>query len=97
MVLVKKHLLVFGGFHDNLRECKYFNDVHAFDLENMKWKKLELLGSTPSPRSACNMFTLQDGRVVIFGGYCKEKGKKDSETGLTLQDMFLLSPDSKSE
>ena len=42
MVLVRRHLVVFGGFHDNLRECKYFNDVHAFDMDNMKWKKLEV-------------------------------------------------------
>ena len=34
MVLLKRHLIVFGGFHDNLRDCKYFNDVHAFDLDN---------------------------------------------------------------
>ena len=30
MVLLKKHLVIFGGFHDNLSECKYFNDIHVF-------------------------------------------------------------------
>lgn len=95
MVLTKKHLIVFGGFHDNLRECKYFNDVHAFDLDNLKWKKLEVSGSSPAPRSACNMFVLPDGRIVVFAGYAKEKGKKDSESGITYSDMFVLSPDSK--
>ena len=38
MVLLKRHLIVFGGFHDNLRDCKYFNDVHAFDLDNREEK-----------------------------------------------------------
>ena len=40
MVSTKKHLVVFGGFHDNLRDYKYFNDVYAFDLENYVWKKI---------------------------------------------------------
>ena len=95
MVLFKRHLIVFGGFHDNLRECKYFNDVHAFDLDNMKWKKLEITGSQPCPRSGCVMFTLQEGKIVVLGGYFKEKGKKESEKGTTLSDMYLLVPDSK--
>lgn len=38
------------------------------------------------------MFPTTDGRVVIFAGYCKEKVKK-VEKGVTLIDMFLLSPD----
>jgi N-acetylneuraminic acid mutarotase len=50
MVVVKKQILVFGGFHDNLRDCKYFNDVYAFDLENRVWKKLDTIGTEPSPR-----------------------------------------------
>jgi hypothetical protein len=50
MVVVKKQMLVFGGFHDNLRDCKYFNDVHAFDLENRVWKKLDVVGTEPTPR-----------------------------------------------
>eukprot|EP00095_Tigriopus_kingsejongensis_P008096 maker-scaffold590_size129399-snap-gene-0.28 protein:Tk08096 transcript:maker-scaffold590_size129399-snap-gene-0.28-mRNA-1 annotation:"kelch domain-containing protein 4" len=93
MVLCKKQLIIFGGFHDNLRECKYFNDVHAFDLENLKWNKLEVTGSSPAARSACNMFVVDDSRVAVFGGYAKEKGKKDSESGITYSDMFVLSPD----
>ncbi|XP_059089404.1 kelch domain-containing protein 4-like [Tigriopus californicus] len=93
MVLTKKHLIIFGGFHDNLRECKYFNDVYAFDLDNLKWKKLDVSGASPAPRSACNMFVLPDGRIVVFAGYAKEKGKKDSESGITYSDMFVLTPD----
>ena len=42
------------------------------------------------------MFPLPDGRgAVVFGGYCKEKGKKDAERGVTLSDMFVLTPDSE--
>ena len=43
--------MVFGGFHDNLRDSKYFNDVYAFDLESRAWSKLSTTGSEPSPRS----------------------------------------------
>ena len=39
------------------------------------------------------MFPTGDGRVAVFGGYCKEKGKKGKEKGVRLEDMFLLIPD----
>ena len=110
--------MVFGGFHDNLRDSKYFNDVYAFDLESRAWSKLSTTGSEPSPRSylthikddeyirqhhnysrrsACQMFPTNDGRLVVFGGYCKEKGKKGKEKGVVLQDMFLLQQDKHDE
>lgn len=45
MVHSKKQLVVFGGFHDNLRDYKYFNDVYAFDLETYVWRKIEPAGN----------------------------------------------------
>ena len=50
MVVMNKWLVLFGGFHDNLRESKYFNDVYTFDLENRVWKKINTSGIEPSPR-----------------------------------------------
>lgn len=44
MVHNKKQLIIFGGYHDNLRDYKYFNDVYIFDLENYKWNKIEVSG-----------------------------------------------------
>lgn len=45
MIHVRKQLIVFGGFYDNLRhDYKYFNDVHIFDLEIYMWRKIELTG-----------------------------------------------------
>lgn len=44
MVHIKKQLVIFGGFHDNLKDYKYYNDVHIFDLETYIWHKIELSG-----------------------------------------------------
>ncbi|XP_050303701.1 kelch domain-containing protein 4 [Anthonomus grandis grandis] len=93
MVLVKKQLFVFGGFHDNLRDYKYFNDVHVFDLETYKWKKLEPVGTPPAPRSGCCMTPLQDSKILVYGGYSKEKIKKDVDKGHVYTDAFVLGPD----
>lgn len=41
MIAFKKQLVVFGGYHDNLGDYKYFNDVHFFDTETYKWTKVE--------------------------------------------------------
>ncbi|XP_042892995.1 kelch domain-containing protein 4-like [Penaeus japonicus] len=93
MVALKKNLIVFGGFHDNSFDCKYFNDVYAFNVEDYKWNKLEISGNGPCPRSACQMVPISDGRVLIYGGYSKQKLKKDVEKGVTHTDMYLLCPD----
>ncbi|XP_046682403.1 kelch domain-containing protein 4 [Homalodisca vitripennis] len=93
MVCVKKQLIVFGGFHDNLREYKYFNDVHCFNLETRTWTKIEPSGTPPAPRSACQMVATPDSKVLIFGGYSKVKLKKDEDKGTIHTDAFLLSPD----
>jgi len=93
MVCVKKQLIVFGGFRDNLRDYKYFNDVYAFDLENYTWNKLEPTGTPPAPRSGCVMVALPDGKVLIYGGYSKEKIKREVDKGVVHADMFLLTPE----
>lgn len=92
MVAYKQFLIVFGGFHDNLRDCRYFNDLYAFDLDNRVWKQLECTGPTPSPRSAFQFLMAPDGRICLYGGYCKQKLKKDEEKGIVHTDMFFLSP-----
>ncbi|XP_023326952.1 kelch domain-containing protein 4 [Eurytemora carolleeae] len=102
MVVFKHFLVVFGGFHDNLRDSKYFNDVYSFDLNNRIWKKLETIGAGPTPRSACQMFLTLDGRKLINpniisrpeGGrrICRPEGE-----GMTHTDMFLLSVDKHDE
>lgn len=95
MVLVKKQLLVFGGFHDNLRDYKYYNDIYSFNTETYKWVKLEPSGTPPSPRSGCCMVATNDGKILIYGGYSKEKVKKDLDKGHVFNDAFMLTPDSK--
>lgn len=96
MVLVKKQLIVFGGFHDNLRDYRYFNDVYSFNTETYCWVKLDVGGSAPAPRSGCCMVGLNDGRVLVYGGYSKEKIKKDVDKGRVYTDSFILAPESKS-
>ena len=41
------------------------------------------------------MVPLPDGRILIMGGYSKNKLKKDVDQGVVHSDAFLLVPDSK--
>ncbi|GLV33972.1 uncharacterized protein CBL_11145 [Carabus blaptoides fortunei] len=93
MVYCRKQLFVFGGFHDNLRDYKYFNDVHVFNLETYAWTKLDVTGAGPAPRSGCGMVALNDGRILVYGGYSKERIKKDVDKGRVYSDMFVLMAD----
>lgn len=93
MIYGKKQLIVFGGFHDNLRDFKYFNDLHIFDLVSYKWSKIDLCGNIPPPRSGCIVLPTSDNKILIYGGYSKERIKKDVDKGQVHTDMFVLGPD----
>ncbi|CAI6350287.1 unnamed protein product [Macrosiphum euphorbiae] len=93
MVLSKRHLVLFGGFQDNTHNYQYFNDLYAFSLADYKWKTIKTSGQAPSPRSGCQMFAISDGRIIVYGGYYKEKVKKDYDKGTILIDMHMLTPE----
>uniref|UniRef100_A0A8C6SEL4 Kelch domain containing 4 n=1 Tax=Neogobius melanostomus TaxID=47308 RepID=A0A8C6SEL4_9GOBI len=96
MVLSKKQLLVFGGFHESTRDFIYYNDVYSFSMETFAWSRLSVSGSGPLPRSACQMTSTPDGSgAIIYGGYSKVRVKKDVEKGTIHSDMFFLKRDGK--
>ena len=83
MVLCRDQLLVFGGFFDNLREVKYYNDLHLFDLSLYKWTRVtpEPGAPVPSPRSGFQLAADPAGGVdgagvmYLYGGYFKKQVK----------------------
>ncbi|XP_030058572.1 kelch domain-containing protein 4 [Microcaecilia unicolor] len=95
LVACKRELIVFGGFHESTRDYIYYNDVYAFNLDTFTWAKLCPLGTGPTPRSGCKMVTTQDGNVIVYGGYSKQKVKKDVDKGVLHTDMFLLKNEGK--
>ncbi|XP_041375577.1 kelch domain-containing protein 4-like [Gigantopelta aegis] len=98
MVAVKKQLIIFGGFHDNIRDYKYYNDVYAFNVESYTWTKLDVSGTPPLPRSGHVMAAMQDQpRVMVYGGYSKERLKKETDKGKTHTDMFILVPEGRTK
>ena len=77
------------------RDYKYFNDVYSFNLETFTWSKPNLSGMPPRPISRCQIAAVQDQtKLVIYGGYSKERVKKDVDKGKVHIDMFILQPDS---
>lgn len=95
MILQKKKIFVFGGFHDNNSAYRYFNDVHCFSLETYTWIKLKITGANPPPpRSGCCLAACPDGRLLMWGGYSKATVKKEAERGTTHWDSYQLVPDS---
>ncbi len=76
------------------RDYKYYNDVYAFNLDSYTWSKLEPSGLPPSVRSACQLVVSQDqSRIIVYGGYSKERTKKDVDIGKTHTDMYQLLPE----
>ncbi|KAJ7311800.1 hypothetical protein JRQ81_006109 [Phrynocephalus forsythii] len=90
MVACRRQLIVFGGFHESARDYVYYGDVHAFSLETFAWTKLTPSGMAPAPRSGCHLAATPEGSVVVYGGYSKQRIKKDVDRGTLHTDMFLL-------
>ncbi|CAH2324124.1 kelch domain-containing 4 isoform X1 [Pelobates cultripes] len=90
MVLCKRQLMIFGGFHESARDYIYYNDVYAFNLDSFTWSKLSPSGTGPLPRSGCQMVPTIEGSVAVYGGYSKQRIKKDVDKGTVHTDMFLL-------
>lgn len=80
-VLLGNHMTIFGGNDGN---CLY-NDTWVLDLSAnpLRWKLLETIGSTPSPRSGHTAVTDGTGRMYVFGG--GEGWGADS-----FNDLFIL-------
>ena len=75
MAVVRDRLLVFGGFFDNLREVKYYNDLHMFDLKLYKWTKItpQPGAPVPAPRSGFQLCSDGASGMYMYGGYYKSK------------------------
>nr|GMD95931.1 kelch domain-containing protein 4 [Ipomoea batatas] len=95
MVLYKHKIIVFGGFYDTLREVRYYNDLHVFDLDQFKWQEIKGTPGCmwPSARSGFQFFVHQD-EIYLYGGYSKEisPDKSVSEKGVVHSDMWSLDP-----
>lgn len=95
MVLYKHKIIVFGGFYDTLREVRYYNDLHVFDLDQFKWQEIKPKPGCmwPSARSGFQFFVFQD-EVFLYGGYSKEvsSDKNSPEKGIVHSDMWSLDP-----
>jgi hypothetical protein len=54
------------------------------------------MNSAPSPRSACHFFpNNKNNTIIVYGGFSKEKLKKDKEKAVVHSDMFVLSHEGK--
>ncbi|CAN6449208.1 unnamed protein product [Victoria cruziana] len=95
MVLYKHKLIVFGGFYDTLREVRYYNDLHVFDLDQFKWQEIKPKPGSfwPSSRSGFQFFVFQD-EIFLYGGYSKvvSSDKNTSEKGIIHADLWSLDP-----
>lgn len=99
MVVLKKHLVIFGGYYDNLRNCRFYNDTYLFNLETEQWEEMKWSATgmveAPSPRSACQLSLCgKNNSIVLYGGFSKEKLKKEKEKAIVHSDMFVLSHES---
>ena len=107
MVYFQKQLIVFGGFHESVKNYVYFSDVLryflklrliisysiSFDLIAKTWTTLKAAGQAPTGRSGVQMGAVNSG-IFICGGFSKLKASKDADKGQIHSDAFMLTFDS---
>ncbi|CAO2609676.1 Kelch domain-containing protein 4 [Lemmus lemmus] len=82
---------------EQIRDYIYYSDVYTFSLDTFQWSKLSPSGPGPTPRSGCLMAVTPQGSIVVYGGYSKQRVKKDVDKGTQHSDMFLLKPEEGGE
>jgi hypothetical protein len=91
MLCHKGMLYVFGGFHDTgVGKPKYYADLWAFSLEDLKWESLgDVRDKWPAARSAYQ-WVVHNDQLVMHGGYTKEIDDEDGEMehGRSLGDTW---------
>ncbi|XP_053601872.1 kelch domain-containing protein 4 isoform X2 [Plodia interpunctella] len=90
MALVGRRLIVFGGYADDGRECRYFDDLYAFCLDTRSWSKVVVSGRGPSARSACVLFPVGSDGILVYGGFSRVREGRTERTN-THTDLFKLS------
>ncbi|CAH2069062.1 unnamed protein product, partial [Iphiclides podalirius] len=89
MALLGRRLVVFGGYADDGRECRYFDDLHAFCLDSRSWQRVSAGGRGPSARSACVMLPAGNDSLIVYGGFSRVREGRTERTH-THTDMFRL-------
>lgn len=93
MVVWRHFFVVFGGFHDTVRETRYFNDIHILDTKTLHWVRIDSskYEYCPSPRSGVQMVLCPNSdRIFIYGGYSKIKDNSKNSVGKTHSDCWFL-------
>ena len=64
-LLLGDKIVVFGGWNGKVA----FNDLWVYDTGTSNWIKARVGGTIPAARHGHTMELLDDGRLVLFGGY----------------------------
>ena len=59
-------LLLFGGFNIINKKERYYNDIHLFNLETLKWKQLKTIGTLPELRNRQTITKLSKQLMLLF-------------------------------
>ncbi|UKK02813.2 hypothetical protein MACK_002910 [Theileria orientalis] len=93
MVLWNDYWVLFGGFHDNGKECSYYNDLYYFDIKKFKWNKVNqamFSNSLPEPRAGCVLLPLNDSKHLLMHGGFSKKDTGKNVSGTSYQDTWLI-------
>eukprot|EP00916_Digyalum_oweni_P024238 GHVL01040070.1.p1 GENE.GHVL01040070.1~~GHVL01040070.1.p1 ORF type:complete len:571 (+),score=143.38 GHVL01040070.1:79-1791(+) len=91
MAVWKNYLILFGGFHESVKENRRYNDLYFLNLQTLIWHKAVYppRADVPCPRSG-HQITVFENNLFIYGGYAKVKDNGKRAEGKNLGDLWRL-------
>ena len=88
----KSYMILLFGFYEAVRETKWHNDVHVFNLQTETWMDIpqSRLAVKPEARSSCNIALYGTDKMIIHGGFSKLKTSNAAAETKVHSDAWVL-------
>ena len=70
--------------------CRYYNDVWAFDTEELSWQELARPDTVPPPPRGGSQVAVYGNSLYVYGGHRYNVAEDGSESEVVMDDMWQL-------
>ena len=69
---------------------RYYNDVWAFDTDELSWQELARPDTVPPPPRGGSQVAIHNDNLYVYGGHRYSVAEDGSESEVVMEDMWQL-------